>query len=439
MLKLIKKFISPPQSISEALSQLVPKEIVYSAAQQYEESDLIEVIAEEMFYNPEELLAQVAEQFNLYPTIKVNTPEKELVEQTGYSAEMLKKHGVVPQSSFTAPAGFSLIVSDPGSITIEEFVEKGISVFLSTGKQVNKAWHSYAHVEQSSITPISGSQAIAVVDSIVTEAKKLGALEIFIGHPDIDKYEFVHGEESKQSRGSIHPTVVTTLYTLLGMPDGIDQFLAESKIDGLRLAFTRTFTNTIICATWAQEEKTSLAQTSTRPASTTVTEAKKPEPVVNLNSKESFHEGLQENSLEHSQEGQLVFLVDDDDRFALILTNILKDKGYRVLRASNGEEALSKLGELEEKPELIICDIHMPIMDGPAFVKALKETSFSAPTLMLTSDDDKLLEAELVMLGAEAFVRKQQDPRILLAWCNNLLGRSKTSEAKPSEKGRAYA
>jgi len=162
MLKRIRRYISRPESISDALSMIVPKDIVSAASEQYPQSKLIEIIADEMFYNSEELLAQVAEFFKIYPISKLTAPTKKLIELTGYSPEMLRKHGVVPQNSFTAPAGFSLVLSDPESISVEEFVERGVAVFLSTGKSVERAWQEYAHQKQAVITPVSGSQALSV-------------------------------------------------------------------------------------------------------------------------------------------------------------------------------------------------------------------------------------------------------------------------------------
>jgi DNA-binding NarL/FixJ family response regulator len=80
-------------------------------------------------------------------------------------------------------------------------------------------------------------------------------------------------------------------------------------------------------------------------------------------------------------------------------------------------------------PQLIICDIHMPGMDGLTFLEKLYSRHKVAPVLVLTSDEDRTLEARLALLGVEAFVRKNEDPRVLLAWCKNLLKRAETAAA----------
>jgi len=203
-------------------------------------------------------------------------------------------------------------------------------------------------------------------------------------------------------------------------------------LPGLRVALTRSFTNTIICVSWEQEASVV--------SPIAIVPPKKKKSSFSQVSRVGNEKTLIKKELNKES---LIILIDDDDRFSLILSNILRDKGFKVMRASDGEKGMALLSELEVSPDLVICDIHMPVMDGPTFLKALRKSGYEVPTLMLTSDDDKLLEAELVMLGAEAFVRKQQDPRILLAWCNNLLSRkveTKVSDSsESSEIKEAYA
>lgn len=66
-----------------------------------------------------------------------------------------------------------------------------------------------------------------------------------------------------------------------------------------------------------------------------------------------------------------ILLVDDEYDIQEIVAEILEDAGYRVLVAKNGREALEKLEE--DRVDLIILDIMMPIMSGPEMVKALRQ------------------------------------------------------------------
>jgi len=66
-----------------------------------------------------------------------------------------------------------------------------------------------------------------------------------------------------------------------------------------------------------------------------------------------------------------ILIVDDEVQLRDMLKEELKDAGYEVDTAENGQAGLSKLKEY--KPDLIILDIKMPIMDGYEFFKELKK------------------------------------------------------------------
>ena len=60
-------------------------------------------------------------------------------------------------------------------------------------------------------------------------------------------------------------------------------------------------------------------------------------------------------------------------------------------------------------------------MNGVEFLKQLREKAFQIPTIMLTSDADVEIEIELLGAGADAYVRKQDDPRLLWVHVKRLL------------------
>ena len=66
-----------------------------------------------------------------------------------------------------------------------------------------------------------------------------------------------------------------------------------------------------------------------------------------------------------------VLIVDDDPDIRDILEEVFHDQGFSVLTASNGEVAIRAL--LTARPDVIVLDIHMPIMDGVAFAVAYQE------------------------------------------------------------------
>lgn len=93
---------------------------------------------------------------------------------------------------------------------------------------------------------------------------------------------------------------------------------------------------------------------------------------------------------------KIVLVVEDEHPILLVLRDRLKDEGYRVLEASNGEEGLSIA--LKEHPDLIVLDLLMPIMDGISLLQKLREDEWgkTAKAIVLTnlSESEKLQEAQ---------------------------------------------
>ena len=68
--------------------------------------------------------------------------------------------------------------------------------------------------------------------------------------------------------------------------------------------------------------------------------------------------------------GPAVLVVNDDETVRDLLRDALRSEGYAVLTAGNGAQALALLGAT--RPALILADAHMPVMDGPTFVRAYR-------------------------------------------------------------------
>ena len=107
-----------------------------------------------------------------------------------------------------------------------------------------------------------------------------------------------------------------------------------------------------------------------------------------------------------------ILVVDDEEKLAANLKVFLELNGYEVFAGHNGEEGL-KLAR-EHKPDLIISDIMMPIMDGYTMLKELKvdNAMVDVPVIMLTAKDglNDLCEIE----GSAQFLVKPFDLSLLL-------------------------
>lgn len=99
-----------------------------------------------------------------------------------------------------------------------------------------------------------------------------------------------------------------------------------------------------------------------------------------------------------------ILLVDDEEGIRKILGISLADCGYEVITASNGEEALRVWRK--ERPQIVLTDIKMPIMDGIELLKKIKEESPDTEVIMLTGHGDLTLAILSLQFEAADFVTK---------------------------------
>jgi len=116
-----------------------------------------------------------------------------------------------------------------------------------------------------------------------------------------------------------------------------------------------------------------------------------------------------------------VLVVDDDVRILRMMQRILEVEDYRVLRAINGESALSVIDE--ENPDIVLLDIMMPDVDGCTVCRRIREFS-KVPVIMLTAragDEDKVQGFDA---GADDYVTKPFSAGELIARVRAVLRRS---------------
>lgn len=108
-----------------------------------------------------------------------------------------------------------------------------------------------------------------------------------------------------------------------------------------------------------------------------------------------------------------ILVVEDNDRNRRLLKVLLKAKGYDVIEAATGEEAMNCLKS--QKPELILMDIQLPNMDGLELIRKIKSEAETRdiPIVAVTAyamkgDKERILEA-----GCSAYVSKPIDTREL--------------------------
>ena len=128
-----------------------------------------------------------------------------------------------------------------------------------------------------------------------------------------------------------------------------------------------------------------------------------------------------------------ILVVDDEERMRKLVRDFLANKGYRVVEASNGEEALDMF--LQQKDiALILLDVMMPVMDGWEACKAIREYS-KVPIIMLTAKSEEKDELKGFELGVDEYITKPFSPKILVARVEAILRRYANSGDEVLEEG----
>lgn len=119
-----------------------------------------------------------------------------------------------------------------------------------------------------------------------------------------------------------------------------------------------------------------------------------------------------------------VLLVDDEVRMTRALRDFFRSKDYNVLIANNGKEALEVYYSNNEKIDIILLDIMMPIMDGIEVLTELNAHGADVPVIMLTAKSEESDELEGFAAGAYDYITKPFLPSVLFARVENILKRT---------------
>ena len=104
----------------------------------------------------------------------------------------------------------------------------------------------------------------------------------------------------------------------------------------------------------------------------------------------------------------LILIVDDSNSIRLVTSRMVEALGCRAITAENGEDALELLLARSLRPDLILSDVEMPVMDGWQFLEAVKaaETLRGIPVVMVTSLAAEACRLRAIDLGADDYVVK---------------------------------
>lgn len=135
--------------------------------------------------------------------------------------------------------------------------------------------------------------------------------------------------------------------------------------------------------------------------------------------------------------GKKVLIVDDDETLVRLIDQVLAQKGYEVLKASNGQEGLRLL--FDQRPDLVLLDVVMPRMDGWQTLDRIRDVS-DVPVIMLTGK--RRVEEDIVRgldCGADDYLLKPVGNRELVARVKAALRRAKLSSSADAKREITYS
>jgi two-component system chemotaxis response regulator CheY len=113
--------------------------------------------------------------------------------------------------------------------------------------------------------------------------------------------------------------------------------------------------------------------------------------------------------------GRTALIVDDSQTMRQMVAHTLRQAGFALVEASNGQEGLARLAA-GARPDVIITDINMPIMNGLDFLRGLRKLPQHrfTPALVLTTESQAALKSQGKAAGATGWLVKPFDPQALI-------------------------
>jgi len=120
-------------------------------------------------------------------------------------------------------------------------------------------------------------------------------------------------------------------------------------------------------------------------------------------------------------------IVDDEVHIIQVVAIKLRNNGFEVVTANDGQKALEVA--LEQKPDIIVTDYQMPVMDGLGLVENLRkhEETAQIPVIMLTARNFDIAEQAIEQLKISACLSKPFSPRELLAKIEEIIAQPATA------------
>ena len=128
-----------------------------------------------------------------------------------------------------------------------------------------------------------------------------------------------------------------------------------------------------------------------------------------------------------------ILVVDDEARMRKLVRDFLTNKGFTVIEAGDGEEAVDTFFA-QKDIALVLLDVMMPKMDGWEVLKTIRKYSL-VPVIMLTARSEERDELQGFSLGVDEYISKPFSPKILVARVDAILRRSNVASTENMDVG----
>ena len=128
-----------------------------------------------------------------------------------------------------------------------------------------------------------------------------------------------------------------------------------------------------------------------------------------------------------------ILVVDDEARMRKLVRDFLTNKGFAVIEAGDGEEAVDTFF-VQKDIALVLLDVMMPKMDGWEVLKTIRKYS-RVPVIMLTARSEERDELQGFSLGVDEYISKPFSPKILVARVDAILRRSNVASTENMDVG----
>jgi CheY-like chemotaxis protein len=332
----------------------------------------------------------------------------------------LRKVGAIVLLQGDRIVGF--VATDPAEIRGLEFFDGTQQISMAPWTEIAKALDMADRMVAESEANVDRSETMRrkelcekVISIVISEALEHGATSVeILSSEGASRYQFTT-IEGKLAVGTIQPQALQSVLLHLHTLDG-DIFTHQTAGKVLVRALGSSSNMKLSWAihdsprgiAWSSTER---LPAPTPPAAASVVPTTPVVPTASVAPASS-------EPVSQAQQAIPVLVIDDNPMFCRVLERLLKRENFEVSFAENGEEALGKLSTLTSfLPKVVICDLHMPRMNGKEFVAQLKADPRlrSIPVIMLTSDDGVEAEVAALEIGADALISKTKDPRVLCA------------------------